>query len=219
MSCGTDKRTHTLPPTLCDTDDFFVGIGDINSTFLPKLDPLASNVPTGPPPPIAAPGTISPVPVSPQPSPAGPPSSVSSATLSTPPSTASIADETEGLGKDEMVTRNTLALEAQMEERPLAKKQEELQEASAAQTNGQEVSSHVGMADSGVGGDAAEVGKEKPARRALLKNDDVELERVKAVRVFDVLAISDDGSGHIQNVYLFIALSFFLFGFRYSDLG
>lgn len=106
-----------------------------------------------------------------------------------------------------MVTRNTLALEAQMEERPLAKKQEELQEASAAQTNGQEVSSHVGMADSGVGGDAAEVGKEKPARRALLKNDDVELERVKAVRVFDVLAISDDGSGHIQNVYLFIALS------------
>jgi len=27
------------------TDDFFVGIGDINSTFLPKIEPLTASTP------------------------------------------------------------------------------------------------------------------------------------------------------------------------------
>lgn len=32
---------------LCNQDDFFVGIGDINSTFLPRAEGLASSVPQG----------------------------------------------------------------------------------------------------------------------------------------------------------------------------
>jgi hypothetical protein len=30
-------------------DDFFVGIGDINSTFLPKVQPLTAVLPQAPP--------------------------------------------------------------------------------------------------------------------------------------------------------------------------
>jgi len=72
------------------TDDFFVGIGDINSTFLPKVEPL-----------------------------------VPSSQLRQPAPTSNGTSDIE---------QNTQALEAQLEERPLAKKQEELEHPSSETT-------------------------------------------------------------------------------------
>ena len=82
-----------------------------------------------------------------------------------------------------MVAANSLALEAQLEERPLARKQEELLD----------IIEESGRADQTVEGDekdSKDTEKEKPerkpaekvARKALLKNDDVELQRVSKVR-------------------------------------
>jgi len=76
-----------------------------------------------------------------------------------------------------MLTRNSIALEAQVEERPLAKKQEALLESDgtgpAASPGDQSCAHPMGH------GKAAEPPKtEKVPRKALLKNDDVELRRV-----------------------------------------
>ena len=79
-----------------------------------------------------------------------------------------------------MLTRNSMALEAQVEERPLAKKQEALLEsdgtgstASPGDRSSVHSKNHV---------KAAETPKaEKIPRKALLKNDDVELQRVGSV--------------------------------------
>jgi RNA polymerase II subunit A C-terminal domain phosphatase len=74
-----------------------------------------------------------------------------------------------------MVAANSLALEAQLEERPLAKKQEALLDDSA------------GTEDEKVAESAGEKGKEKldekpgQVKKALLKNDDAELQRVSGV--------------------------------------
>ncbi|CAK5280408.1 unnamed protein product [Mycena citricolor] len=116
--------------------DFFVGIGDINSSFLPKIEPLT-------PPTSSAP--------LPDPDPPEP---------STPEEVA----RKEQADKD-LLAKNTMALEAQVEERPLAKKQEQLKV------------SHESHEQNG--------SKEEPAslpapqlKEALLKNDDHELERL-----------------------------------------
>lgn len=79
-----------------------------------------------------------------------------------------------------MLTQNSIALEAQVEERPLAKKQEALQEsggAVSAMSAGDQSCVHpMGH------GNAAECPKtEKVPQKALLKNDDVELRRVGSV--------------------------------------
>ncbi|KAH9947104.1 hypothetical protein B0H21DRAFT_740322 [Amylocystis lapponica] len=144
--------------------DFFIGIGDINSAFLPKVDPSIPTVPSGP-----SPENL-------QEQPAGDPSSPqeeasSDASSQTAASSPASSDTTLSPSDDrgELLTRNTLALEAQVEERPLAKKQEELQEA-----------------PTGSGSDAAETAhvccpKEKAPRKALLKNDDAELVRVRKI--------------------------------------
>jgi len=118
--------------------DFFVGIGDINSTFLPKVPSL---VPSAPP--------ISPIPETPALEP-----------------TAKEADAA-------LATQNRMTIAriaAQVEERPLAKKQEELLEESPKEEVVQK------------GGDGTEeVNIEKAptaTKKALLKNDDTELVRV-----------------------------------------
>jgi RNA polymerase II subunit A-like phosphatase len=103
-------------------------------------------------------------------------------------STVDEAAAEEILQKD-MMARNSLALEAQVEERPLAKLQEELQEVA----NGQDESE--GPAAESASGKSVSTSKppessgERHHRKALLKNDDTELRRIKQVsRVFYSMA-------------------------------
>jgi RNA polymerase II subunit A-like phosphatase len=159
------------------TDDFFVGIGDINSTFLPKLDPSTATIPQISPAtpdqqPPTAPGSITSIPAL-GPLPDNPPSSVVN---------ASTADEEEAkeILEREMIARNSLALEAQVEERPLAKLQEELQEAANGELASETPASHSASSES-EDSKPPEAPGEKHHRKALLKNDDTELQRVKRV--------------------------------------
>lgn len=74
-------------------------------------------------------------------------------------------------GKDlEMLTRNNAALDAQLEERPLAKKQEELQEHDDAQ-----------QASTSASVKEPWLKPENLPKKTLLKNDDHELERLGKV--------------------------------------
>ncbi|OSD03375.1 hypothetical protein PYCCODRAFT_1409741 [Trametes coccinea BRFM310] len=181
--------------------DFFVGIGDINSAFLPKLEPLAPVV--SPPPPILA-------------DPAAADAVTSEAGEVAPegegegdeeddddddddeeledliPSSDALAQSEEDerlaeLKKNEILSRNTEALEAQVEERPLAKKQEELQETAAGEAEaasaGQPAASAVPVANGNGEVTAAQqpLKRERPVRKALLKNDDTELLRVRKI--------------------------------------
>jgi RNA polymerase II subunit A-like phosphatase len=88
-----------------------------------------------------------------------------------------------------MLTQNSLALEAQLEERPLAKKQEALQVASKDSKSGEEPPSSGPEGNEPLSNTnekevhgATSVKVEKVPRKALLKNDDTELERVSKVR-------------------------------------
>jgi RNA polymerase II subunit A C-terminal domain phosphatase len=159
------------------TDDFFVGIGDINSAFLPRLDPSTSAIsqmsstPPGKPPAVSGPAlSISapgPVPNDPQSSTVG-------------PSSADEAVAEENLQK-EMIARNSLALEAQVEERPLAKLQEELQEAANGQLTSDSPTTDTASGQNESTPNPPEALGEKHHRKALLKNDDTELRRIKRV--------------------------------------
>ena len=86
--------------------------------------------------------------------------------------------------KSEMITRNTLALEAQVEERPLAKKQEQLESDEDDERPSADVEPGPGAVAQSNGGpfDQGEHTKPKHHRKALLKNDDTELLRVGQVR-------------------------------------
>lgn len=137
--------------------DFFVGIGDINSTFLPKVDSLGydqnSQNKTAIPPAVGE-------------------SVVPTASLS-PLSEPEEKERAESESKA-MLTQNSLALEAQVEERPLAKKQEELQTSSnEASSSGSQNAPSESLSTA-----ASQRLKGVPPRKALLKNDDVELKRV-----------------------------------------
>jgi RNA polymerase II subunit A-like phosphatase len=163
----------------CIIDDFFVGIGDINSTFLPKVDPITA----GPPLPIS--GTSPPSPRS-SPTSVTPSSTLTSSSNTTPPATSEAEREEErergAQETKEMVAANSLALEAQLEERPLAKKQEALLD-DGIEKEGEKT-----------GEDSDEKGQDKPdekpahVKKALLKNDDTELQRVNKVRILSELA-------------------------------
>jgi RNA polymerase II subunit A C-terminal domain phosphatase len=96
---------------------------------------------------------------------------------------ASPADEavdTEILQK-EMIARNSLALEAQVEERPLAKLQEELQEAANDQLESERPASSTSSQSENTSKPSETPGEKPHHRKALLKNDDVELQRIKRV--------------------------------------
>ncbi|KAL5535724.1 FCP1 [Sanghuangporus sanghuang] len=158
--------------------DFFIGIGDINSTFLPKVDAMgASNVAQTP----ASSSTTD----------APPPTHIpSSPTPSLPvdddePGSDEVSDEPTddrpSVSKSDMIARNALALEAQVEERPLAKKQEELESDDDDTEKSNEVANTCPPNDGQSNGTSpvqADQMKAKHHRKALLKNDDDELLRV-----------------------------------------
>lgn len=93
-----------------------------------------------------------------------------------------------------MLTRNSIALEAQVEERPLAKKQEELEEQEQKEETQDQSGGDANKSD-GEGAKSAEVKADvtpqplphKHVAKALLRNDDRELLRVRAVRYLDVM--------------------------------
>ena len=171
------------------TDDFFVGIGDINSAFLPKLEPLVPVAPP-PPPPVIADSTTVTEELEAEVELDGDEEDddeddledvmASSDGASSPGEDERLAE----IEKNEILSRNTQALEAQVEERPLAKKQEELQET----VNGEAASPEqptTGAVPATNGSDASaeqQPKRERHVRKALLKNDDTELQRVKQVR-------------------------------------
>jgi RNA polymerase II subunit A C-terminal domain phosphatase len=148
-----------------------VGIGDINSTFLPKIELLASVTPPKSSPAFSSIFTKLP----------------SETKQNTVLQTPSEEIERAKLAADVMLTQNSLALEAQLEERPLAKKQEELQGTSAQGSSNEEQRSTSSEKTQVPSGDANPKEKTQPsktdkvARKALLKNDDSELERIYKV--------------------------------------
>ena len=95
-------------------------------------------------------------------------------------SPADEAVNTEILQK-EMIARNSLALEAQVEERPLAKLQEELQEAANDQLEGESPATNTSSQSENTSKPSETPGEKHHHRKALLKNDDVELRRIKRV--------------------------------------
>ncbi|KZV96826.1 hypothetical protein EXIGLDRAFT_704804 [Exidia glandulosa HHB12029] len=122
--------------------DFFVGIGDINSTFLPpKADPLLRLPPDLP--------AIVRKPTGPQP--------------------VTVEDAKEEL-EDELLSRQAEALDAQVMERPLEKKQHELEE-----------HEHEHKHTNGNGTVLIEHPKEEEKKTALLRNDDTELARLQHI--------------------------------------
>ena len=174
-------------------DDFFVGIGDINSAFLPKITPLTPSVPSQPPPPS---NPATPTPPSPSPTHISPTtasvSEMSSETVVHESSPVLVESDDEDLEKRTMLTRNSIALEAQVEERPLAKKQEELEEQEQKEEAQSQSGGDAGKSD-GEGAESTDVKSEvtpqpilhKHTAKALLRNDDHELLRVNNVRCFD----------------------------------
>ena len=180
-------------------DDFFVGIGDINSAFLPKLEPTTPPITPPPPPTTADPSGPEPTAVLPEDD--DEESDLEDDLLeSDGPASVSAEDELAAeIEKDEMISRNTLALEAQVEARPLAKMQEELQELDEPDDNAtlneeQPPSADAESAENGEPAAAPEPKKEKHVRKALLKNDDIELVRVQQVCLSDVDCLSSSVS-------------------------
>ncbi|KAJ7634451.1 hypothetical protein FB45DRAFT_829675 [Roridomyces roridus] len=142
--------------------DFFVGIGDINSAFLPKIEPLA--------PPVTPPETPAKSDPTTKPLPSADPAQVDpSAPTPVPPAVTAAKELTETA----MLTQNSIELEAQVEERPLAKKQEELQVA-AEETP----STASKPASEPTPADSTPTTEKPPRKAALLKNDDNELQRL-----------------------------------------
>ncbi|KAJ7184132.1 hypothetical protein C8R46DRAFT_1062975 [Mycena filopes] len=146
--------------------DFFVGIGDINSAFLPKIEPLTPvTAPTVTPPKAAASVTAPTL---------DPPPSADPAQLN--PSLPTAISPTEAVQTEftekAMLTQNSIALEAQVEERPLAKKQEELEvEVASDEPSTKPSSSEAAIAQE-------PTPKKAQRKAALLKNDDNELQRL-----------------------------------------
>ena len=167
-------------------DDFFVGIGDINSTFLPKVDALGGSSISQAPPPSASSGS-------------GSDSATPKSTPSSAPSNSEDgSNEVDAEGsngrpsavKKEMITQNTIALDAQMKERPLAKKQEQLEsddEGLGDENNEVSTEPKNDETQNGTGTQPSpsEPVKAKHHRKALLKNDDDELQRVGKVCLHD----------------------------------
>jgi RNA polymerase II subunit A-like phosphatase len=108
------------------------------------------------------------------------PSADDSESSETGASSADEAVDTETLQK-EMIARNSLALEAQVEERPLAKLQEELQEAANDQLESERPASITSSQSETTSKPSDTPGERHHHRKALLKNDDVELRRIKRV--------------------------------------
>ncbi|PPQ79874.1 hypothetical protein CVT25_002930 [Psilocybe cyanescens] len=154
--------------------DFFVGIGDINSSFLPKIEPLTPSVLNMPTPTSVASinGTTN---VSTLESNANP---IDADTSSTVPTIAPDEEITEL--ETAMFTQNNAALDAQLEERPLAKKEKELQEHEIQEQQGAEQApaEETSASAENLPTPTPSPKPEKTHKKALLKNDDYELDRI-----------------------------------------
>ena len=142
-----------------------MGIGDINSSFLPKIESLTPAIPAQPPP-----GKDSEI--NNEDSSRNPAIHANSAIIDTSTDILPTTSEAEIAEQENkaMLTRNNAALDAQLEERPLAKKQEELQD----HDNAQQASTSASVKEP----------SPKPGnlpKKPLLKNDDHELERLGKV--------------------------------------
>lgn len=192
--------------------DFFVGIGDINSAFLPKLQPLAPDISS---PEVQTPSKT-PAPPPPPPVTAAPDRDMTIELVSDSAGPSPEEEEMEEMRKSEILARNAAGLDAQVEARPLAKMAEELrekeeeEEKAHMQEQQEEGASQKDGSGGGEEGQAAGLGEgggetngkpslsqvngsgtttprsttpkpEKHVRKALLKNDDVELYRVQKV--------------------------------------
>ncbi|KAL5495046.1 FCP1 [Sanghuangporus weigelae] len=161
--------------------DFFIGIGDINSTFLPKVDAMgASNVAQTP----ASPSTADATPPTRIPSSPPPSLPVDDDELGSDEVSDEPTDDKPEVSKSDMIARNALALEAQVEERPLAKKQEQLESDDDDTEKSNEIANTNPRNDGQSNGTPpvqADQMKAKHHRKALLKNDDDELLRVGRV--------------------------------------
>ncbi|KAF8203863.1 hypothetical protein BJ912DRAFT_941247, partial [Pholiota molesta] len=137
--------------------DFFIGIGDINSSFLPKIEPLTPTV-SGPSPSSSkADGAKA--------------AGVDTSPI-TPPTPAE--EEAARLQTTAMLTQNNAALDAQLEERPLARKEKELQEnKSQEEQQPEQTTSEITPVVK-----EPSPKPEKIHKKALLKNDDYELIRI-----------------------------------------
>ncbi|KAH9486412.1 RNA polymerase II subunit A C-terminal domain phosphatase [Psilocybe cubensis] len=152
-------------------NDFFVGIGDINSSFLPKIEPLTPvlNVPQATPTASINGSSTSPIPNN-------------NANPVTPdvPTTVAADGEISEL-ENAMFTQNNAALDAQLEERPLAKKEKELQEHEIQEQQAAEKTPTPPETPASVEKLPTPTPSPKPEKmhkKALLKNDDYELERI-----------------------------------------
>jgi len=139
-----------------------VGIGDINSSFLPpKPDPLLTQ-------PSLNPSSRAPS--------LPPPEALPTLQKNSVPDTAETLADAEvdvaEVATAVLLSKQTEVLSAQLEQRPLAKKQEELLE--GAEKPQATVAQAAETTHNGIGNV-----KEKSHRQALLKSDDGELERVK----------------------------------------
>lgn len=157
---GLCFSTRTFSDLEAFPDDFFVGIGDINSNFLPKIDP----------------STLASTPVAP----------------TTPPSTSNGPQASESTSNPEAVNGDTAgdsallnesnaALDAQLEERPLAKKEKELQEHEEEEEEETEQTQIPDNATASAPPSESNAHEHHHHRKALLKNDDTELQRVGKV--------------------------------------
>lgn len=164
-------------------DDFFVGIGDINSAFLPKLEPMTPALPPEAVQPLKPASELLStedaveVDMSSQATDISDPSTSVLGGALTPDESISFEEsDQDQIAKNEILTRNYMELDQQVEERPLAKKQEELQE------EAEPIPSTNGTPEPEKDGIVTETTPKPHARKALLKNDDIELTRVQNVR-------------------------------------
>jgi len=170
IPCKSFSPPYHNPLLNFGTDDFFIGIGDINSSFLPKVDPLTPAV-LPPPSSKTAPSMNSAL------SPSNSSESAIPTAVDTSPSVppSPVEEEIAELQTTAMLTRNNAALDAQLEERPLAKKEKELQEHEIQENQQAEPASTL---------KEPSPRQEKHHKKALLKNDDYELIRIGKVRAF-----------------------------------
>ncbi|KAI0068072.1 hypothetical protein BV25DRAFT_1904546 [Artomyces pyxidatus] len=151
--------------------DFFVGIGDINSTFLPKVD--AAAIPSMPSPSNKPKSNSSPLP------PTAPSPLPLDATLAKADEAVEPDNEVDEAVKKDMITRNSLALEAQVEARPLAKLQELQDETDDDEPAPTDTAANGPKPATAESPQRSASPKHHHHRKALLKNDDTELQRVQ----------------------------------------
>jgi RNA polymerase II subunit A-like phosphatase len=173
IPCKSPSSSYSKEILNLGADDFFIGIGDINSSFLPKVDPLTPTLPSTP---LSAKTATSKNRAT---NPSNSSGFTKPAAVDTSPRIPSspVEEEIAELQTTAMLTRNNAALDAQLEERPLAKKEKELQEHEIQELHQAERLEAIPNVKE------PSPKPEKHHKKALLKNDDYELIRIGKVRV------------------------------------